>query len=300
VARTPDTLIAALAKRQRGYVTRRQLLDAGMGERAIKYRRTTGRLIPVYNGVYAVGHVPTLPPDRAVGALLACGSDAVLSHGSALALWGIFKRWEMPFEVTAPSLHSRRGIRVHRAGLNRRDIRIHLGIHVTSPARTLLDVCPRLREKTLIRAVNDLRLARQLRLPDLADLLQRFPRNPGAKRLYPFLNAAGGPTRSEFEDAFVEFARRFGLPQPLVNTHVAGVEVDAFFPRERLIVELDSWGFHSSRDMFEGDRDRDTDMLALGLSTVRITWDRLIYEPANEAERLLRILEARREAQRAA
>jgi hypothetical protein len=35
-------------------------------------------------------------------------------------------------------------------------------------------------------------------------------------------------------------------------------------------------------------------MLALGLATVRITWERLIYEPAREAERLLRILEARR------
>jgi hypothetical protein len=37
----------------------------------------------------AVGHAPALPQDRAAEALLACGPDAVLSHCSALALWGI-------------------------------------------------------------------------------------------------------------------------------------------------------------------------------------------------------------------
>jgi Transcriptional regulator, AbiEi antitoxin len=83
-----DRLIAELAGRQRGYVKRRQLLAAGLGAKAIDYRVRIGRLIPIYAGVYAVGHVPTLPQDRAFGALLACGPGAVLSHGSAATLWG--------------------------------------------------------------------------------------------------------------------------------------------------------------------------------------------------------------------
>jgi len=296
VAVSLDPLIATLAKRQRGYVTRQQLLDAGLGEQAIKYRLKTSRLIPVYAGVYAVGHLPTLPQDRAVGALLACGPGAVLSHGSAAALWGIFQRWEMPFEVTATSAHSRRGIRVHRAALTRKDIRIQLGIRVTSPARTLLDNCPRLRDKALTRAVNELRLQRHLRLTELAELLERFPRNRGASRLRPFLQPPGGLTRSEFEDAFLEFAERHGLPQPLVNTRIAGREVDALFAAERVIVELDGYKFHSSRERFERDRDGDAEMLAIGLATVRITWERMTQTPAREAERLLRILGARRAA----
>ena len=291
-----DTEIAALAKRHRGYLTRRQLLDIGLGPEAIRYRATIGRLIPVYAGVYAVGHLPTLPHDHAVGALLACGPGAVLSHGSAASLWGVFQRWEMPFEVTAPSAHTRRGIRVHRAALIRKDVRIHLGIRVTSPARTLLDNCPRLRDKALRRAVNELRLERRLRLADLAELLDRFPRNRGASRLRPFLQPPGGPTRSEFEDAFLEFAERYGLPQPLVNTRVAGREADALFSAERVIVELDGYEFHSSRDRFEGDRDDDAEMLAIGLATVRITWERMTQTPAKEAERLRRILSGRRAA----
>jgi very-short-patch-repair endonuclease len=296
MADTFDPLIAALAKRQRGYVTRRQLLDVGLGERAIKYRVKASRLIPVYAGVYAVGHVPTLPQDRACGALLACGPDAVLSHGSAATLWGVFKRWEMPFEVTATSARRRQGIRVHRAALSHRDIRVHLGVRVTSPARMLLDICPRLGDKTLTRAVNELRLERHLNLADLAEVLDRFPRNRGAKRLRPFLQPPGGPTRSEFEDAFLEFLRRYGFPQPLVNTRVAGREVDAFFPVERVIVELDGYRFHSSRERFERDRDGDAEMLAIGLATVRITWERMTRAPAREADRLMRILAARRAA----
>jgi hypothetical protein len=171
-----DKLIGALAARQRGYVTRPELLQRGLGADAIRYRVKIGRLITVYAGVYAVGHVPTLPQDRAVGALLACGPNAVLSHGSAAVLWGIFKRWDLPFEVTVPTIRRRSGIRVHRAVLARADIGRQLGIRVTSVARTLLDTAPRMSDKTLRRAVNDLRRAGQLRLPDLGEVVDRCQR----------------------------------------------------------------------------------------------------------------------------
>src|SRR5438270_12184459 len=98
-----DRKIAALARRQRGYVKRTQLLALGVSSQAIHRRVTIGRLIPIYSGVYAVGHLPTLPQDRAAGAMLACGEGAVLSHSTAAAAWGIFKRWEMPFEVITPT-----------------------------------------------------------------------------------------------------------------------------------------------------------------------------------------------------
>lgn len=290
-----DRLIAALAKRQRGYVTRPQLLKLGLGAEAIRYRSRTGRLIPVYTGVYAVGHLPTLPQDRAAGALLACGEGAVLSHSTAAAAWGIFKRWELPFEVTAPALRRRHGITVHRAKLERWDVATQLGLRVTSAARSLLDVAPRFSAKGLRRAVADQRRAGQLRLDELAELLQRFPRAPGTHRLRPLLDAPrGGPTRSELEDRFVTFCGQFGLPEPETNVWVGGREVDIWFPNERVIVELDGWDYHSDRGSFEGDRDNDTAALLLGIVTVRITDTRIKERPEREAERLHRILEARR------
>lgn len=289
-----DTAILALAQRHRGYVTRRELLDLGLSRHGINHRLRLGRLLPVYAGVYAVGHEPARAEDRAFGALLACGARSLLSHGSGVAHWGVSK-WRLPFEVTAPSAHRRPGIRVHRARtLTRRDVRVHRGIRVTSPARTLLDVARRFNDKQLARAVNELRLAGHLRLPDLGELLHRCPRHPGARRLRPFVERPTGPTRSEFEDAFVAFTERYGLPTPRINVRIAGREVDAFFPDERLIVELDGYEFHSSRESFRENRERDAAMLALGLVTVRITWDRLHGTPDTEAARLGEILQGRR------
>ena len=124
-------------------------------------------------------------------------------------------------------------------------------------------------------------------------MVARRGRHP-AQRLQPFIGATDGPTRSEFENAFLAFCARYGLPRPRVNTIVAGHEADAYFEAERLIVELDGWQFHSSRASFESDRDRDANALAKGIGTVRITWERLIDRPQPEAARLHKILEQRR------
>ncbi len=108
------------------------------------------------------------------------------------------------------------------------------------------------------------------------------------------MDTEGGPTRSAWEDEFPAFCAEHGLPTPVMNTFVAGHEVDALFPNEKVIVELDSWAFHSDRGSFEGDRDRDADTLAAGHVTVRITWGRMRRQPAREADRLGAILESRR------
>jgi hypothetical protein len=288
--------LASLARRQRGYVTRPQLLDLGFGPGAIKYRVAKGTLIPVYTGVYAVGHLPSSYPDRAYAAVLACGPGAVLSHGSAASLWGVAKRWQTPFEVTVKTLRRRPAIRMHRTKLHRLDIRVHDGIRVTSPARTVLDISPRLNDKALIRAVNDLRITRFLRPQDLQELIDRCPTHHGAPRLRDRIDPRRGPTRSELEDAFQDMTARFGLPPALINVCVAGYEVDVLFPDEKVIVELDGYGFHGTREAFERDRERDATLLALGFVTIRITWERLTTHPEREAARLLKILAARRAA----
>jgi hypothetical protein len=295
VAEAFDTLIAVLAGKQHGYVTREQLLALGVGPGAIKYRVKIGRLIPVYAGVYAVGYVQMTPVARAHAAVLACGEKAALSHASAASLWEFYKRWDMPFEVTAPSIRVRKGIKVHRSRtLTRRDVDCQLGIRVTSPARTVLDVAPRLNPKRLTRVVNDALRAPYLHLDDLADVLNRNPNHPGTKRLLAFVQDPKAPTNSPLEDDFLEFARRYGLPTPVTNTYLLGYEIDVLYPRERVIVEVDSHLFHSDRDSFERDRKRDVVMLEADFITVRITDERMKREPEDEAHRLLAILEARR------
>ena len=151
-------------------------------------------------------------------------------------------------------------------------------------------------DAALRRFVNDARLTTTFHLGDLAELLARHPRHPSTKRLMPFVEAPTGMTRSELEDMFVDFARRYGLPQPTINKRRGRREPDFLFPEEGVIVEIDSWQFHGDRGSFESDRDRDADHLAAGIVTVRVTEERLTGSPDHEAARLHKILRARRRA----
>ncbi|MDQ6836025.1 MAG: hypothetical protein M3016_07535 [Actinomycetota bacterium] len=290
-----DSKVAALAARQHGNVTRPQLLRAGLGSDAINYRCRHKQLFRVHAGVYAVGRPPATPLERAAAAVLACGPGAALSHRSALTLWGFASEWDFPLHVISGDRKERPQIVTHKApGLTRSDLRTQLGIRATSPARTFLDCASDLAAGQLSRRVADARRAGLLHLDAIADVVTRFPYHPAHAKLLAVIQEAGAPTRSEFEDAFLLFCALYGLPVPLINTRVAGHEVDALFPRERVIVELDGWEFHRGRHAFESDRDRDADTLAAGLVTVRITWGRMIGRPGPEARRLHTILEQRR------
>jgi len=290
-----DRRIAAIASRQHAVITRRQLLDLGLTKREIDYRIQIGRLHRLHRGVYAVGHRPVSPYAHTLAAVLACGPGAVLSHSSAATLWGITRHWSRPLEVTARSDRQRPGLRTHRSKtLSRCDITEHYGIPVTSPARTLLDNADRLTDLALGRAANDLRRARYLNLADLAELLNRHSPTKASKRLRGQLaHPERAPTRSELEDAFQIFADGRGLPEFLVNTQVACHEADIYFPAHKLVVELDSHEYHGGRHQFELDRDRDADLLAAEIATVRITWERMNLGPEREANRLRTILAKR-------
>jgi hypothetical protein len=219
--------------------------------------------------------------------VLACGVGAILSHASAATLWTMIDGWWYPLEVTAGAKRSRPGIRTHRcATLTKADTTMHYGIPVTSPARTLHDLTPRLTNAGLIRAVNQAKHARYLRDDDLDELLGRC-RNP---RLRAVLTPGEEPTRSALEDTFLAFTERHGLPRPHMNAVVHGYCVDAWFPEQRVIVEVDSVEFHSDRWQFEVDRDRDAETLAAGIRTVRITDERMKRHPEREAARLRTIL----------
>jgi predicted transcriptional regulator of viral defense system len=94
-----DAAIAKIAATQWGNVTRSQLLALGLSASQIHYRLRYGRLHRLFRGVYAVGSPPTDPIQWAAAAVMACGERAMLSHGSAMTLWGLWKWWDPPFDV---------------------------------------------------------------------------------------------------------------------------------------------------------------------------------------------------------
>ncbi|HLJ99577.1 MAG TPA: DUF559 domain-containing protein, partial [Streptosporangiaceae bacterium] len=171
--------------------------------------------------------------------------------------------------------------------LARKDIRPQLGIWATTPARTILDCAPQLDDKRLIRLINDARHRGLITLQALSETA-RTPKAAARLRALPI--TPGGPTDSGFEDDFVTFCQRHGLPTPHTNIHLCGLRVDAYFPQHKVIVELDSWKHHQTRDAFERDRERDRITTAAGLLTIRLTHERLTE---HEAAQLHRILAAR-------
>ncbi|HET9104305.1 MAG TPA: DUF559 domain-containing protein [Solirubrobacteraceae bacterium] len=200
----------------------------------------------------------------AAAARLACGDDAALSHDTAAALWGLHDRWPARPEVSSgPGRRVRiSGIRHHRTKtLMRADVRRHRGLRVTSPARTLNDLRPRLSERQYVRLINDARLKGLLN----AD---------AAAALHPDARAEQPPSRSVFEDEVASALRHGGFPDFQVNVRLFGREVDLLFEAQKLIVELDGWAYHSDRDAHERDRVKDAQALARGYVTVRITWRR--------------------------
>jgi very-short-patch-repair endonuclease len=284
------------AARQYGYLKREQLLEIGLAPRTITHR-IAGKLIVEHAGVYALEYRRGEPIAKAAAAVLACGEAAVLSHESAAVLWGMRSRWPDPPHVMVPADRRRPNITIHRCPtLERRDIRIQRGIRCTSPARTALDVAPGLTLRQLAAAIEEARLAGYLRRQALLEIVDRLPNHRGARRLRKIVEGlANAPTRSEFERLFLKFLKRYGLPAPRVNARVAGYEVDMLFEHERVIVELDGYETHGTRRSFESDREQDAAMLTAGYVTIRITWERFRSDPQREAERLIQILENRRQ-----
>jgi hypothetical protein len=267
--------IAQIAVGQYGHITRTQLLALGVPSSTIAYWVTTGGLVRVHIGVYAVGYRRVEPVARAMAAVLACGVGAVLSHDSALALWGL-RRWPGTPEVTAPRSVRRAGITAHRSStLTAADTTVQLGVPVTRPARAIDDIRPRLTERQRVRLVNDARLQRLISADEAAERL-------GHRR---------NPTRSGLEDAFQRWITRRRIPQPLIGALVNGHEVDALWPVEKIIVELDHPATHSDPWTFREDRRRDRTNRDYGYDTVRLTDEDFNDE---EAARLTRLILSRR------
>jgi very-short-patch-repair endonuclease len=277
-----ERAIADIAARQHGVIARAQLLEIGFEPRAIDRRVQAGRLHRQHRGVYLVGHTAAPPKAREMAAVLACGRGAVVSHGSAAYLWCLLPHpaHERDVDVTIPARDpgKRQGIRTHRVRtLDPRDARSCHAIPITTPARTLLDLAGQASPRELEQALAVAERRRLVRRRDLRDVLGRAGPRHGTALLRSLVEDEGAPplTRSEAEDRLLALIRAGALPEPDVNVRIGGHEVDFLWRKERLVVEVDGFGFHSSRASFERDRLRDAELQASGVRVMRVTWRQL-------------------------
>ena len=66
--------------------------------------------------------------------------------------------------------------------------------------------------------------------------------------------------------------------------------VDLLFRQARLVVEVDGWRAHSSRQAFETDRRRQNRLINAGYLVLRFTWDDLTRRPAQVLAEIRRAL----------
>jgi very-short-patch-repair endonuclease len=211
-----------------------------------------------------------------MAAVFACGPGAVLSHASAVVLWGLLRPIAGPVDVSVPSTAGRRqrpGIRLHRCPSLMAAMRgtsdpvtpvtRHLGIPVTTVSRTLAD----------IRGALPARLERRARRQ--AEVLG-----------LPLGGAGSDRTRSDLEGAFLRLCRRHRLPAPEVNAEVAGLTVDFLWRSAGLVVETDSYAYHRGRVAFEDDRARDLALRELGFDVIRVA-DRQLDEESRRVAAFL-------------
>ena len=299
-AESADRVIAAIAARQRGVVSRAQLLAVGIDGGAIERRIRAGRLHPVHRGVYLVGHRVMADRAREVAALLACGRGAIVSHLSAANLLHLlpYPANPRPVDITVVGRQAARrsGIRIHRVrALDRRDVRPVDRIPATSAARTLLDLAAVLPTSQLERTLAEAQVRRLVTPRALQDQLERNPGRAGTRALRRVVDAPGGPalTRSEAERRLLRIIRAAELPVPRVNARVGRYEVDFMWREQRLVAEVDGYAYHANRRAFERDRERDAALAAAGYTVLRLTWRQLVNTPEAVVARLAAVLAAR-------
>ena len=294
-----DAAIALLADRQHAVVAHRQMKELGVGRGAIAHRVKRRRLHPQLPGTYSVGRTRLQREGRLTAAVLSAGPGAVISHRSAADLWGIRLTASAQIDVTVPRrTRPRPAVRVHVSRLPDDEMETVLGIPVTSPGRTLLDLAATLPPSGVERALERTEALKLNHIVPMSELLARHPRRPGAatlKNLAAKAEAIRNPARSPLEDAFMAFLERTGLPPPEVNVpvEIAGrlLIPDCLWRAERIMVELDGFETHGTPQAFVRDRRKDRLLAAAGLRVVRVTWSDLeVDRPALERD-LRRLLE---------
>jgi very-short-patch-repair endonuclease len=223
----------------------------------------------------------------------------VLSHKSAARLWKLLPdtddRAPVDVSVTRGDPHRGADIRVHRIAFKKGDVTRLGSIPVTSVKRTLLDLASVLAGRELERVLAQAERMNLIQQRDLRALRTRNAGRRGAQLLRTLLGSEGGPalTRSEAEQRFLALVRKGQLPAPETNVRVCGYEVDFFWRRERLVIEVDGFAFHSSARTFESDRRRDSSLAASGIGVVRVTWKQVVNEPEALLVRLAQTLASR-------
>lgn len=263
----------------------------------------TGRLVRVDKGVYAPG--PAAPGWRLRVAGAVRSRQAVASHATALALWGLVPAPEGPIHLSVGPGRSGRGtpgVVLHRAA----DVDWHIrrvgGLPVTSVERSLVDswgqpagVGRAAVRAAVVRAVRE----RMCSVRQLRTEVERRTRLPARAALVELVRLLADGCRSELEIwGCVHILRGPGMPQ-FVHQRPVTVRgetflLDAACDDVMLAVELDGAAWHGSQEQRERDIRRDALIATVGWQTLRFGFRRATADADGCRRDILAAYETRR------
>jgi very-short-patch-repair endonuclease len=296
--------VRAIIRSQFGVISRRQALEAGFSERQIDYRLEHEQWRKLFSGIYADTSSALSLRSTLTGLSLWCGEQGAVSHTSAAWLW------EMRIPTfKAPTItvsNNRRkpspDVNVHYCALPLRDV-TNLGpIRLTTPSRVLVELAGVLAEEELEICMDDAFRRRLTSPPRLRwQCSTTAGRGKKGSRLINEILAArrgGAAPHSGLETKIGRALRNSDLPQPVAQYSIADrgrfiARVDFAWPDEMVLLECESYTWHSGRQEWRRDTARLNEVVSLGWLALRGT-EEDACDPHDLVEKLRRVLRERR------
>ena len=184
----------------------------------------------------------------------------------------------------------REGIHFHESlDLIESDVVDLNGIPITSPARTVVDLGA-VRRWDVERAYETGIHKELFTIDDVEAFIARVARRGrrGIGAIRPVVEDRrrwDSQTESPLEDALRLVVDRSGVPEPVPQYVVRDdrggfvCRADFAYPRQRLLIELDSEAYHMDRITFRRDRSKQNAATGLGWAVLRYTWWDVHNEP---------------------
>ncbi len=264
-----------LGRRQHGLVSSEQLARLGFTEDQVELLLGTQRMAQVRRGVYRLCGVEPTWRSAAMGAVLAAGEGAVLSHRSAGVLWGFLDGHceSGPLEVIGTGQHRLNGVLAHRHRLGAGETTRRQGIPVTTAERTLFDLAGTVPDITLGHLCDEGLRRRVVTLGRLHAVV-KANLGSGRRRLAPIQAVLAdritgyAPAANDWERRMQRLWDRLGLPaaerEYRVRVGRRTYRVDRAIVDLRIAVEWNGFDPHGFRGHLDRDSDRRANLAAAG------------------------------------
>ena len=279
-------------------------MDPFIGTEAIaagivnRYRLAT-RYQAVYRNVYISRGQVLSPAQKARAAWLWSGRKATVVGISAAAMHG--SRWidsRLPAQLNQRSQHKTEGIVLHSDVLPHDETQLTRGIPVTTPARTAFDLGRQYGRTLAVIRVDALLQATDLKLCDVAPLIDRHRGARGVVQLREVFELAdtGAESPQETRTRLVLTAAGLRPTQTQVNVfarfgdHIG--RIDMGWPQWRVGVEYDGEQHWTNPGIRARDVDRQAELEAMGWRIVRVSAQMLRYRPNSIVARARAALQA--------